>query len=505
MSADQVARTLALLRRTPGWDGDEAMAEAVLDAALRLSEGQFASYGIRADREGARLEGGRVVLPKGSDRLWSAYAHGGWLALDLPEARGGAGLPLLLQAAVMPLFEKHATAFMMLPGVTRAAAHLLGAVAPAEIAEEWVPALGRGERAAAICITEPGAGSDVGRVRTRAERDGDSWRITGEKIWISFGDHPLAPIGHCLIARTSAAPGSRGLSLFLVDGGEANGITVERVERKLGLHGSPSCHLRLAGARGRLLGEEGRGLPALFAMISLMRLQTGGQGVGIATACVEAAETHAGQRRQGGPAEAPIAIVEHPPVARRLARMRAETEVARAAHLEAAALMDRARAGDAEAGALAGWLLPLVKTFGGETGQRVADDAIQTLGGAGYAEEGPVARHWRDARALTIYEGTTDIQAHDFLARRTWGGREGLSAFLRTAEDGAATALFATMANRAAGRAGDPKLLGGAEFFMRAGWLAVQAWLAPRLGDEGAPLIEALPERMAVLGARSGL
>ncbi|WP_375261942.1 acyl-CoA dehydrogenase family protein [Palleronia sp.] len=518
MSDDQVRRTLALLERTPGAkDVDPETAAAILEAARALADDAFAPYGARADREGARMQDGRVRLPPGSRELWRAYAESGWLGLDLPERYGGSELPLVLQAAMLPLFERHATAFMMGPGAARAAAHLLAARAGAALSDEWVPKLVAGEWGATICISEPGAGSDVGRLCTRAQQQGGTWRITGEKIWISFGDHDAVDrIGHCLLARTEEVPGTRGLSLFLVPdriGAARNGVTVTRIEDKLGMHASPTCAMSFEGAQGWLIGERGRGLAQLFHMIELMRLQTGCQGLGLATMATECAEAYAAERLQGGPPDAPpVPISHHAGVAARLARMRARTEILRAASLEIACAVEAGRGGGRAAQAFGGWMLPMFKSFGGEAGFEVADAAIQTLGGAGYTRDRPVERALRDARVLTIYEGTTDIQALTLLTRMLWADRSGLDAFLARVEtcdglhaDVARTAAreLADLSHALAERKGDTAALACAEPYMRQAWCAVSAWLADRIDpDEAAPFLADLPERMALNRAR---
>lgn len=521
MSLDQITRTLKLLDETPGWhalcervpDCDQDTAAAILDGAFALAADKFAPYGAAADQQGCRLENGRVKLPDGSADLWRAYCDGGWLALDLPETQGGAGLPLTMHTAMLPLFERHAMGFMMAAGATRAAAHLLHERADAQTASQWVPKLADGTWTATICISEPGAGSDVGRIRTKAVQEEDHWRITGEKIWISFGDHDMAErIGHCLLARTNDQAGTRGLSLFLVpsrgpDG--PNGVSALRIEEKLGLHGSPTCALSFQNANGVMIGEEGRGLVQLFTMIELMRLQTGCQGLGLATMACEVAEGYAQDRAQGGaPNAPPVPIAQHAGVAKILARMRANTEVLRAASLELATALDGARAGDKTAGTFASWMLPMFKTFGGETGIGAADAGIQVLGGAGYTKEWPLERALRDTRITTIYEGTTGIQALDFLTRRLWRDRSGLDAFLERATFAGPFAQQAQDATRAFADLADvlshpdDARLGAAEPFMRAGWLAVTAWLGQRLDpQEAAPLYAQLPERMALLRA----
>jgi alkylation response protein AidB-like acyl-CoA dehydrogenase len=266
---------LDALNRTPNWarvrgDLDTATVESILTEAAKLAESVVDPLDIPADREGAVFVDGKVRVPEIYHAAFDAMADGGWMGLEQAEEFGGMGMPLALFAAANPLFERACPAFMMAIGGTRSAALLLTEWADAETRNDWVPALIAGERCATICISEPGAGSDVGRIRTRAFKGEDGrWRISGQKIWISFGDHDLrARIGHCLLARTGDAPGTRGLSLFLVERGP--GVTCERIEEKMGLHGSPTCALRFEEATGILIGEEGRGLPQLFTMIRHM-------------------------------------------------------------------------------------------------------------------------------------------------------------------------------------------------------------------------------------------
>ncbi len=496
-AAGDAARVLAALDRFPV---DREVAAAVLDAAVRLADGVLAPLDEAGDRIGCRLEGGRVLCPPEYAEGWAAVAAGGWIGLDLPEALGGSGLPLVMQAAAQQVLDRGGIGFNMGWQASRAAAHLLAQRAP-DLALEWVPALIAGDRAATICISEPGAGSDVGRIRSRAVFDG-RWRITGTKCWISYGDHDVVPlIGHCLLARTSDAPGSRGLSLFLVPSGP--GVAVTRIEDKLGLHGSPTCVLDFEGAEGHLIGEPGRGLAQLFTMIELMRLQTGCQGLGAASRACDLAEGYALERLQGGSPEAPPApIARHPDVRRQLTAMRSATEILRAAVLELAAVLDLARNGGDHA-ALAAFLLPLVKNFGAETGFLVASGAVQVLGGAGYTRDWPAERLLRDTRVLSIFEGTTGMQGIDFLERRLVRDRRGFDAFLaRARAEGADPAViepFAALAGELIACPDETRRLAAADAWLRAGWVAVSAWLAPRLAPAERPGL--LPERLALHAA----
>lgn len=523
-----------LLEATPGWDRlaersglDRIGVEAILEEAARFADRELLPLGRNADVQGCRLEKGRVMTPDGYPAAYRTLAEGGWLATDLPEALGGSALPLAIHTAASFAFDGVAMPFMMLAGSARAAAHLLIESSPA-LAEEWVPRLAAGEWSATICISEPDAGSDVGRIRTRAVRDGDVWRIQGTKCWISFGDHDMTDrIGHCLLARTGPADlGTRGLSLFLVPDrladGRGNGVAVTRIEEKLGLHGSPTCVMDFAGSEGVLLGEEGRGLPQLFAMIARMRLQTGCQGVGVAARAAAIARAYAGERRQGGRPDAPpVPLIAHADIRRQLLDMDGRVAVLRALLIEVAVLMDLARDGDADAEALAGWALPLAKNFGGETGFAVASAAMQVLGGAGYTREWPVEALLRDARIITIYEGTTGMQGQDFLHRRLLRDKgTGLTAFLdrsradlEACPDPAMRAAARDVISRFEalshglrdGVRGLAPVDLAADGYLRAGWAAVSAWMACRLIRLGGADGRAARMRLHVLPAEMGL
>jgi len=515
--ARQAERTAYLLQITPGWrrlqqlhpDCDDATTRAILEEAADFAERVLQPLNTPADREGCTVVGGRVRTPAGFAEAYRRYGEAGWLGMDVPEGFGGQGLPLTLHAACAPLFERGCVALMMAAGSGRAAAHLLAKSADAAVADEWLPRLVSGEWAATICISEPEAGSDVGRLRSRAEQSDGEWRISGQKIWISFGDHDMTDrIGHCMLARTSDAPGTRGLSLFLVPNiidGRPNGITLERIEEKMGLHGSPTCALRFEGARGILLGEPGRGLPELFTMIELMRLSTACQGLGIASASADIAEAYAAERRQGGvPDRPPVPIAEHPDVRRQLHAIRARTEVLRAAVLELATVMDLSRREPdptlrAQLSDFAGWMLPLIKNFGAGAGFDVANAAIQVLGGVGFTKDWPLEQYLRDSRIMTIYEGTTGMQALDFLTRRLWREQgRGLEVFTRRVrqelgETGdrhpteVAAALrslevFEDFSTRMVALQSDPDTaLYEANAYMTAAWETVTAWMSLRL------------------------
>ncbi|HKT84683.1 MAG TPA: acyl-CoA dehydrogenase family protein [Novosphingobium sp.] len=474
------------------------LVEAVLDEAARFSSGFLAPLNDIGDRQGCALIDGRVRTPAGHREAYDAYVAGGWTTLDQPVDRGGQGLPLSLAFAVQEIFDRGCPAFGMLPVPQRSAARLIAAFGDAAMKAEWLEPLIAGEWAATICISEADAGSDLGRLRTRAERLGDGeWAITGEKNWISFGDHDLtARIGHCLLARTA---GVEGLSLFLVPdsfGEERNGVVVRRIEEKLGLHVSPTCALGFEGARGHLIGTEGRGLQQMFVMITNMRLATGAQGLAIAAGAADLALAYARDRRQGGSPN-PVPINRHPDVQRMLLEQAAKVEVLRGLLLAAANYGDLGACEPDEgarkdAAALLQWLLPLVKTTGGEFAFEVASDAVQVLGGAGYTREWPAEQMLRDARVLTIFEGTTGIQALDLLHRRLHGDRRGLRTFLALARKDAVSAqaggallpvldLLEDAAERLIATADPRAAEAGATAFLHLAALAATGWIAARL------------------------
>jgi alkylation response protein AidB-like acyl-CoA dehydrogenase len=483
-------------------------------AGIIAEAGKFAARHLAplngvADREGCLLAHGRVTTPAGFPAAWRAFVEAGWPTLDLPAGHGGQGLPLLLSVAVQQVLDGACMAFGMLPVLQRSAARLILAWGDGQLQREWVPRLVSGEWAATICVSEPDAGSDLGRLRTRARRQADgTWAITGEKVWISFGDHDLTDrIGHCVLARTES-----GLSLFLVptvvagaDGGERrNGVVVRRIEAKMGLHGSPTCALGFEDAVGWLVGTEGRGLAQMFVMIRNMRLSAGVQGLAGAAVSTDIAFRYARERRQGGaPHEAAVPIIRHADIRRSLMEMASRVEVVRglanaaAVQIELSQLETDPAARDA-ASALSQWLLPIVKTWGAQAGFDSADGAIQVLGGAGYTAEWPVEQTLRDTRVLTIYEGTTGIQALDLLHRRLWReGGAGMRAFLSKAAGDPACrgahrekmvvclALLEDAAEHLARLQATPRQAEtGATAFLQLAGVVATGWIAARLASE---------------------
>ncbi len=414
----------AVLSRPEFAHVDAETLEAAVRQAGRVASGIIAPVNDAADRIGATLENGAVRLPPGFVEAYEAFCAGGWPGLALPEEYGGQAMPEIAQAAVSEMSNGASLAFSMLPVCGRAAARVLLAHAGADTQALWVPRLASGEWSGTIVMTEPHAGSDIGQARTVAAPQADgSYALTGTKIFISFGDHDATPQNaHIVLARIEGAPpGVRGLSLFLVprvtmeaDGtfGPRNAISASRIEEKMGIHGSPTCEMRLDGATGYLLGEPERGIQNMFTMINTMRLEVALEGVGIAGAALDKAARYASERIQGGSGGAPAAIVEHVDIRRTLLRMKALTGGIRGLCYETAALLDRARSDEA------GFLLPICKALASEIAVEVASLAIQVHGGHGYISEHGVEQLMRDARITPIYEGTNGIQAIDLLLRK---------------------------------------------------------------------------------------
>ena len=358
------------------------------------------------------------------------------MGIDLPLEHGGQALPRVVQTAVAEMVNGACVSFGMLPLMERAATKVLIAHAAPELRDLYVPRLVSGEWGATSAMSEAGAGSDVGRARTRAEPQPDgTYAITGTKIFITYGDQDFTDqIVHLVLARVRGAPpGVKGLSLFAVPArrldaagnpGEANGVSVSRVERKMGLKASPTCVVDFDGASGHVIGEEGDGLQNIFTMVNTMRIEVAVQGVAVAGAATTKAIRYAVSRPQGGPPDREaVMLVEHADVRRMLMTMKARTEGMRALVYQAAYQLDLAEASELqaareEAQMLAEWLLPVCKACGSETGFDVANLAVQIHGGHGYVTDAGVEQYVRDSRVMSIYEGANGIQALDLVTRR---------------------------------------------------------------------------------------
>jgi alkylation response protein AidB-like acyl-CoA dehydrogenase len=427
-----VEEQLFLLEHVVGIrDYSEAGAElapAIVEGAGAFAAGAFAPLNRVGDEVGARRSAEGVTMPPGFREAYRAYVEGGWGTLGGPAEFGGQALPLGLATVVLDDLGSANLAFSLAPMLSAGAVEALKHHGSDELQRRWLPKLVSGEWTGTMNLTEPQAGSDVGALKARAEPAGDgNWRIAGQKIFITYGEHDLADnIVHLVLARTpDAPPGTKGISLFLVPkvlpDGSRNDLRCVSIEHKLGIHASPTCVMSY-GDEGRctgwLVGEELGGMRAMFTMMNNARLNVGLQGVSIAERAAQAAADYARERVQGRREGRPARIVEHADVRRMLLRMRALTDAARALTYYAAGQADRGALGDAEAKARADLLIPLVKAYGTDVGVEVASLGVQVHGGMGYVEETGAAQHYRDARIAPIYEGTNGIQAADLVGRK---------------------------------------------------------------------------------------
>jgi alkylation response protein AidB-like acyl-CoA dehydrogenase len=411
--------------------------DALLEAAAEFAEGELAPLNEIGDRTASRWSDGMVTTPPGFRAAYSKFVEGGWMGLSGPVEAGGQGLPNSLSAAMMEDFNAANVAFALCPMLGLGAVEAIEAHGSEELKRQYLPKIVSGEWTATMNLTEPQAGSDVGALKSRAAPAGDgSWRITGTKIFITYGEHDFTDnIIHLVLARTPGAPdGTKGISLFLVPkilpDGESNDLHCVSIEHKMGIHASPTCVMGYGengGATGWLVGEELGGMRAMFTMMNHARLNVGLQGVGLAERATQRAVAYALERKQGQRSGLPIRIADHPDVRRMLVRMRALTMAARALAYYAFGQLDRDILGDREAGLRADVLTPLVKAWCTDVGCEVASFGIQVHGGLGFIEETGAAQHLRDARIAPIYEGTNGIQAADFVQRKI--GLDGGGAF----------------------------------------------------------------------------
>jgi 3-(methylthio)propanoyl-CoA dehydrogenase len=432
---------LEQLARLPGYESiTPDLVDAVLEGAGKFAGEVLAPLNRSGDKERSVLENGVVRTPKGFREAYAEYVAGGWNAVSVAPEHGGQGLPEVLATAVREMWSSANTSFALCPTLTSSAVELLILHGTDEQKRLYLDKLVSGEWTGAMNLTEPQAGSDLAALRTRAVPEGDHFRLTGQKIFITYGEHDWTDnIVHLVLARLpDAPPGSRGISLFLVpkflvnaDGslGKRNDIRCVSLEHKLGIHASPTCVLSFGdngGAIGWLVGGPNQGLAAMFTMMNHARLDVGLQGVALAERAYQQARAFARQRVQGRPVGADkdgLPIIHHPDVRRMLLSMRAATEAVRALAYYTAGEIDRARhETDADARDRAqrrvDLLIPVVKAWSTDLGFEVTSTNIQIHGGMGFIEETGAAQHLRDARIALIYEGTNGIQANDLVGRK---------------------------------------------------------------------------------------
>ncbi len=431
-----------LIERGVYGDLDTDTVRAIIEEAGKFGADVLDPINHSGDLTGSTLEDGKVSTPEGFQDAYNQFCEAGWNALPGPEEFGGQGLPEAVSVAVMEIWNAANMSFSLCPLLSQGATAALLSHGSDELKARYLPKMVSGEWPGTMNLTEPHAGSDLGHLRTRAERQDDgTYKIFGTKIFISYGDHDLTEnIVHLVLARASDAPaGTRGISLFVVpkylvneDGslGERNDVVTAGVEHKLGIHASPTCTLKYGengGATGYLVGEENRGLNIMFIMMNAARLAVGMQGVAIADRATQHAIAYANERTQGrGPGAKNgemSPIIEHADIRRTIMTMKSLVQASRAICLVTAREIDLLHRGETEeireaAGALSALLTPVAKAFSTDIGVEVASMGVQIHGGMGFMEETGAAQYYRDARILPIYEGTNGIQAIDLVTRK---------------------------------------------------------------------------------------
>ncbi|WP_293265141.1 acyl-CoA dehydrogenase [Neptunomonas sp.] len=437
---ENISRMPQLAQLATFEDATPDMVSAILEEAGRVSAEVIAPTNTVGDEQGVKLEDGTVKIPDGFAQAYQQYAEGGWGSLQFDPEYGGQGLPYSLSTSVMEMWQSANMSWGLCPLLSQGAVEALYLNGSDELKNLYLPKMISGEWTGTMNLTEPGAGSDLSAIRSKAIPEGDHYLISGQKIFITWGDHEMADnIIHLVLARLPDAPaGVRGISLFLVpkflvnengDLGKRNDVEAASLEHKLGIHASPTCVMAFGentGAIGYLIGEAGKGLACMFTMMNNARLAVGLQGVAISERAYQQALWYAGDRTQGkavgfqedGP------ILRHADIRRMLMTMKSFTEAGRSLAYDACASLDFSHALEdksiaAKEKARAAYLTPIVKGWCTEVAQEVTSLGVQVHGGMGFIEETGAAQHFRDARILPIYEGTNSIQALDLVGRKT--------------------------------------------------------------------------------------
>jgi alkylation response protein AidB-like acyl-CoA dehydrogenase len=426
----------------PGFEEAADVLDPILAEAATFATEVLDPINASGDREGCTWHDGEVTTPKGFKEAYHRFAQAGWIGLPVTTEYGGQGLPQLLLGPVLEMWNGANVGFANGPLLNQGAIEAIELVGSDEQKQRYIPKLVSGEWTGTMCLTEPQAGSDLAAVRTRAVPEGDHYKISGQKIYITFGEHDFTPnIIHLVLARLPDAPeGTKGISMFIVpkvnvndDGslGERNDVSCAGIEHKLGINGNPTCTLNYGentgGAVGYLVGEANRGLEYMFIMMNAARFSVGVQGLGIADRAYQSALAYAKERVQSRDVTArnpaPVAIIKHPDVRRMLMTMKANIEAMRALAYVTAASLDLAHKSPDEAvrkqhKAFVEFMIPIVKGWCTENATELCSTAVQVFGGMGYIEETGIAQQYRDVKIASIYEGTTGIQALDLVGRK---------------------------------------------------------------------------------------
>ena len=430
------------LAKLPGCEETLDILDSVLEEAASFASGVLDPLNRTGDKLGCTWEDGRVTTPPGFKEAYEKFADAGWIGLPVPPEYGGQGLPQILLGPTLEMWNAANIGFANGPLLNQGAIEAIELVGSAEQKRRYIPNLVSGKWTGTMCLTEPQAGSDLAQVRARAVPQGDRYRITGTKIFITFGEHDMAEnIIHLVLARLPDAPeGVKGISLFIVpkvlvndDGslGERNDVVCASIEHKLGINGNPTCTLNYGekgeGAIGYLVGEPNRGLEYMFIMMNAARFSVGVQGIAVADRAYQSALEYARERIQGRDlrpgSKSPEAIIKHPDVRRMLMLQKATIEAMRGLAYVTAASLDYAHQHPDERvrkehKAFVELMIPVVKGWCTESAVELCSTALQVFGGMGYVEETGIAQQYRDVRIATIYEGTTGIQALDLIGRK---------------------------------------------------------------------------------------
>ena len=433
--ADDVAKL-------PGYGDTADVLDSILEEAATFASEVLDPINRIGDKEGCTWKNGEVTTPKGFKEAYTQFAKAGWIGLPVPEEFGGQGLPSLLLGPTLEMWNAANIGFANGPLLNQGAIEAIELCGSDEQKQRYIPNLVSGKWTGTMCLTEPQAGSDLAQVRSKAVPEGEHYRISGQKIFITFGEHDMAEnIIHLVLARLPDAPeGSKGISLFIVpkfvvneDGslGERNDVECAGIEHKMGINGNPTCTLNYGdkgqGAIGYLVGKPNEGLKNMFIMMNAARFSVGVQALAVADRAYQSALEYAKDRVQfrdvASRSAEPKRIIEHPDVRRMLMSMKSQIEAMRALSYVTAAALDFANKSEDEKQrkenkAFVDFMIPIVKGWCTETAQEVCSTAVQVFGGIGYVEETGIAQQFRDVRITTIYEGTTGIQALDLVGRK---------------------------------------------------------------------------------------